>query len=276
MQTSRSEPPAVAATGGRPPALAVSLIPVLNDNYVFVLHDPLAAGAAPGRAVVVDPAVAPPVRAWLESHRLELVAVLQTHHHSDHIGGTAGLLERWPAAAVIAAAADRERIPLQTLSVRGGDRLSLLGRAVEVLEVPGHTRAHLAYVLPAVPGGHGELFCGDTLFAGGCGRLFEGSPEQMHHSLQQLAQLPESTRVWCAHEYTRANLRWAAALVAAEPEAAAGAITARLAAVEQARSQGQATIPSTIALERATNLFLRAGSAATLAALRRHKEGWQG
>ncbi len=276
MQTSRSEPPAVAATGGRPPALAVSLIPVLNDNYVFVLHDPLVPGEEPGRAVVVDPAVAAPVRAWLEAHRLELVAVLQTHHHSDHIGGTAGLLERWPAAAVIAAAADRDRIPLQTLSVRGGDSLTLLGRAVEVLEVPGHTRAHLAYVLPEVPGGHGELFCGDTLFGAGCGRLFEGSAEQMHHSLQQLAQLPDTTRVWCAHEYTRANLRWAAALVAAEPEAAAGAITARLAAVELARSQGQATIPSTIALERATNLFLRAGNAATLAALRRHKDGWQG
>lgn len=276
MQTSRSETPAVAATGGRPPALAVSLIPVLNDNYVFVLHEPLVPGAEPGRAVVVDPAVAAPVRAWLEAHRLELVAVLQTHHHSDHIGGTAGLLERWPAAAVIASGADRDRIPLQTLSVRGGDRLTLLGRAVEVLEVPGHTRAHLAYVLPEVPGGHGELFCGDTLFAAGCGRLFEGSAEQMHHSLQQLAQLPESTRVWCAHEYTRANLRWAAALVAAQPEAAAGAITARLAAVELARSQGQATIPSTIALERATNLFLRAGNAATLAELRRHKDGWQG
>lgn len=276
MHTSRSEPPAVAATGGRPPALAVSLIPVLNDNYVFVLHDSPKAEEPSGRAVVVDPAVAAPVRAWLEAHRLELVAVLQTHHHSDHIGGTAGLLERWPAAAVIAAAADRDRIPLQTLSVRGGDCLTLLGRAVEVLEVPGHTRAHLAYVLPEVPGGHGELFCGDTLFAAGCGRLFEGSAEQMHHSLQQLAQLPDSTRVWCAHEYTRANLRWAAALVAAEPEAAAGAITARLAAVELARSQGQATIPSTIALERATNLFLRAGNAATLAALRRHKDGWQG
>lgn len=276
MQTSRSEPPAVAATGGRPPALAVSLIPVLNDNYVFVLHEPLVPGAEPGRAVVVDPAVAAPVRAWLEAHRLELVAVLQTHHHSDHIGGTAGLLERWPAAAVIASGADRDRIPLQTLSVRGGDRLTLLGRAVEVLEVPGHTRAHLAYVLPEVPCGHGELFCGDTLFAAGCGRLFEGSAEQMHHSLQQLAQLPDSTRVWCAHEYTRANLRWAAALVAAQPEAAAGAITARLAAVELARSQGQATIPSTIALERATNLFLRAGNAATLAELRRHKDGWQG
>lgn len=276
MQTSRSEPPAVAATGGRPPAFAVSLIPVLNDNYVFVLHDSPGAEQPTGRAVVVDPAVAAPVRAWLEAHRLELVAVLQTHHHSDHIGGTAGLRERWPAAAVIASGVDRDRIPLQTLSVRGGDRLTLLGRAVEVLEVPGHTRAHLAYVLPEVPGGHGELFCGDTLFAAGCGRLFEGSAEQMHHSLQQLAQLPDSTRVWCAHEYTHANLRWAAALVAAEPEAAADAITARLAEVELARSQGQATIPSTIALERATNLFLRAGSAATLAALRRHKDGWQG
>jgi glyoxylase-like metal-dependent hydrolase (beta-lactamase superfamily II) len=192
----------------------VSLIPVLRDNYVFVLHGP-----GPGPAVVVDPAVAEPVITWLEERGLELVAILHTHHHSDHIGGTPELLRRWPQAAVIASGADLERIPLQTRSVAGGDRFTLLGRSVEVLAVPGHTRHHIAYYLPAwgqmgaagaegppgepldsvpppigpEPAGPtpaGELFCGDTLFAGGCGRLFEGTPAQILASLDRLAALP--------------------------------------------------------------------------------------
>ena len=182
------------------PALQVELLPVLHDNYLFVLHDGR-------RAAVVDPAVAAPAITWLRERGLELVAVLQTHHHSDHIGGTPGLLKVWPGAEVVAARADRDRIPFQTRGVVDGDRFSLLGQPVQVLEVPGHTRAHVAYHLPL----QGELFCGDTLFAGGCGRLFEGSPEQMHRSLSRLASLPETTRVWCAHEYTETNLRWAAA-----------------------------------------------------------------
>ncbi len=245
-------------------ARAVAVIPVLNDNYVFVLHDGR-------RAVVVDPAVAPPVIAWLEARRLELEAVLQTHHHSDHIGGTPALLRRWPGAAVIAAAADRERIPLQTRGVVGGDSLQLLGRRVEVLEVPGHTRAHVAFHLPAVAGAGGELFCGDTLFAGGCGRLFEGTAAQMHSSLQRLAALPDDTRVWCAHEYTEANLRWAAS----RPGAPA-AIAERLTLVRRQRGAGEPTIPSTIGRERITNLFLRAASAEELASLRASKDHWRG
>jgi hydroxyacylglutathione hydrolase len=263
------------------PATAVDLIPALSDNYVFVWHQQ-AGHAVPGQAVVVDPAVAPPVIDWLEQRHLELVAVLQTHHHSDHIGGTPELLRRWPATEVIAAAADRQRIAFQTHPVRGGDRFNLLGRPVEVLDVPGHTSAHVAYYLPPVPDGHGELFCGDTLFAGGCGRLFEGSAEQMHHSLQQLAALPDATRVWCAHEYTLANLRWAAALTAGangrddDGTAAHGAIAARLAAVERLRRAGGFTIPSSIAQERATNLFLMATSPAELALRRRHKDHWKG
>jgi len=151
--------------------LRVGLIPVLHDNYVFVLQ-------REGEAVVVDPAVAEPVIAALEQQGLELVAILHTHHHSDHIGGTPGLLARWPGAAVLASQEDRARIPLQTQGVADGDRFALLGEPVEVLAVPGHTRAHIAYHLPA----SGHLFCGDTLFAGGCGRLFEGSAAQMRDS----------------------------------------------------------------------------------------------
>ena len=285
-----ASPPAAtaAATVGDPDRCApdavarlVSLIPVLRDNYVFVLHGP-----GPGPAVVVDPAVAEPVIAWLEERGLELVAILHTHHHSDHIGGTPELLRRWPQAAVIASGADLERIPLQTRSVAGGDRFTLLGRSVEVLAVPGHTRHHIAYYLPAwgqmgaagaegpEPAGPtpaGELFCGDTLFAGGCGRLFEGTPEQMHASLRQFAALPEDTRVWCAHEYTATNLAWAASVEPADP-----AIGTRLEAVREARAAGQPTIPSRIGLELRTNLFLRAADPAALAVLRSSRNDWKG
>ena len=242
----------------------VALIPVLEDNYVFVL-------VRGRRAVVVDPAVAPPVRHWLLQRGLELEAVLQTHHHSDHIGGTPDLLQTWPGAAVIAAAADRARIPFQTKGVRHGEWITVLGRPLEVIGVPGHTAHHLAFHRPPQDGREGgDLFCGDTLFAGGCGRLFEGTPAQMHASLQRLAALPEATRVWCAHEYTATNLAWAHATAPAD-----AAIAARLEAVRAARAAGQPTIPSRIALEKATNLFVRAADADALAALRLSRNGWR-
>jgi hydroxyacylglutathione hydrolase len=248
----------------------VWLIPVLNDNYVIVLE-------RRGQAVLVDPAVAEPVIEQLERRGLQLVAILHTHHHQDHIGGTPGLLRRWPAAAVIAAASDRERIPLQTRSVADGDQLQLLGRQLQVLAVPGHTAHHIAYYLPAAPasGEPPELLCGDTLFAAGCGRLFEGSPTQMRVSLGRFAALPDATRVWCAHEYTEANLRWAHAQVdGADP--AAVPIAERLQAVISCRQRGEASIPSSIGLEKQTNLFMRTADAEQLAQLRRHKDHWRG
>lgn len=256
------QPPCRRDSAGEP--IAIELIAVLQDNYVFVLR-------CGSRAVVVDPAVAEPVRRWLDARGLQLEAVLQTHHHADHIGGTPALLRHWPEAAVIAAAADRARIPFQTLGVADGDRLELLGRRVEVLAVPGHTAHHLAFHLPGDDGVAGDLFCGDTLFAGGCGRLFEGTPEQMHRSLARLAGLPETTRVWCAHEYTATNLAWAATQAPHDR-----AIAERLAAVRQRRAAGLPTIPSGIGLEKATNLFLRAGNAAELARLRQSRNLWQG
>ena len=278
-----------------PPPFTISLIPVLRDNYVFVLHGP-----GPGPAVVVDPAVAKPVIAWLEERGLALEAILHTHHHGDHIGGTPELLRRWPAAKVFASDADRERIPLQTRGIAGGDRFNLLGQPVEVLAVPGHTRHHIAYYLPpwqqgrvagtesppgdplvigppvhglepVGPSSGGDLFCGDTLFAGGCGRLFEGTPEQMHASLRQFAALPEETRVWCAHEYTATNLAWAASVEPADP-----VIALRLAEVRVVRAAGQPTIPSRIGLELRTNLFLRAPDPAALAVLRSSRNDWSG
>ena len=175
-------------------------LPVLQDNVIWIW----VRGA---EAVVIDPAVAPPVRAWLEERQLSLAAVLQTHHHADHIGGTLELLERWPLAEVVASADDQKRIPFQTKSVRGGDRINVLETAVEVLDVAAHTRAHIAFFVPnpedtAIGP---VVFCGDTLFGAGCGRLFEGTAEQMHQALQKLAKLPKATKVCCAHEVHRSQ-----------------------------------------------------------------------
>ena len=242
-------------------------LPVLQDNVVWIW--------ARGReAVVVDPAVAEPVRQWLVDRKLELAAVLQTHHHADHIGGTPDLLRQWPSAAVIAAAADQERIPFQTVSVEPGMQLELLGQPISVIDVRAHTRAHLAYVLPR--GCSPErptpvLFCGDTLFGAGCGRLFEGSAEDMHLALKRLQDLPDDTIVHCAHEYTEGNLRWANALRPNDQ-----AIAARLSTVQDLRSRGSLSLPSTMGEERRTNLFLRACSAQELRELRLHKDSWSG
>jgi len=242
-------------------------VAVLNDNIVWILvHG--------DQAVVIDPAVSDPIVDWLDKRGLELVAVLQTHHHSDHIGGTLGLLQRWSSAEVIAAAEDQERIPFQTLSVRDGDEIELLGRPIRVLDVRAHTRAHIAYWLPQreiSTSLTSVLFCGDTLFSGGCGRLFEGTPADMHRALQKLGSLPPETLVCCAHEYTEGNLRWAAQQ---EPEDAL--IRKRLIEVQAKRRSGSLSLPSSIAEEWRSNLFLRATSSEELGRLRQHKDSWKG
>ena len=185
--------------------MQVERLSVLSDNYIFLLYDSQRQIAA-----VVDPAVAQPVLQRLQALEADLVAIFNTHHHSDHVGGNSQLLRQYPDAIVYGGEVDRGRIPGQQVFLQEGDRVEFSDRQAEVFFVPGHTRAHIAYYFAPQPDTEaGDLFCGDTLFAGGCGRLFEGTPQQMVQSLSKLRNLPDNTRVWCAHEYTLSNLKFA-------------------------------------------------------------------
>lgn len=223
--------------------IQIDALPAFSDNYIWLLQD-----ATRRRCAVVDPGDAAPVQAWLAAHPdWTLSDILVTHHHHDHVGGVAQLKETFGARVLGPAG---ERIPACDLALEDGDEVEVLGLDFKVLHVPGHTLGHIAYY-------HTDaeaplLFCGDTLFAGGCGRLFEGTPAQMHASLSRLAALPGGTRVYCTHEYTLSNLRFARAV---EPENAR--LAARFAEVSAWREEGRISLPSNIALERATNPFLR-------------------
>lgn len=228
--------------------MQIDRLSALSDNYIFLLHEP-----EQKIATVVDPAEARPVLNHLEALGATLVAIFNTHHHADHVGGNAKLLQQFPDAVVYGGANDRGRIPGQTVFLQQGDHVSFANRSAEVLFVPGHTRAHIAYYFaPATANEPGDLFCGDTLFAGGCGRLFEGTPTQMVNSLGKLRALPDSTRVWCAHEYTLKNLEFAFTV-----DRANTALQQRLADVKTARSRHEATIPFNLGVEKRTNPFLR-------------------
>jgi hydroxyacylglutathione hydrolase len=233
--------------------LEVSPIPAFDDNYIWLLRQGGSTACA-----VVDPGDAEPVLERLAAAGLELGAILVTHKHGDHVGGIAALKARFPGARVIGPA--REPIPQRDQAVKDGDAIDVpgLNLRLEVLGVPGHTEDHVAYL------GDGVLFCGDTLFAAGCGRVFSGTHEQLHASLQRLAALPPETLVHCAHEYTLANLGFASWV---EPDSPA--LARRAAQDGLARRRGEPTVPSTIALERATNPFLRVGEPAVAAAAER-------
>ena len=222
-------------------------IPAFADNYIWAM-------LAGERCVVVDPGDAAPVLAFLAERKLTLDTILVTHHHADHIGGVDELTARWNVPVYGPAA---ENIPCVTHALREGDSVALPAFVTDpfrVIEVPGHTRGHIAYVSGDI------LFCGDTLFAAGCGRLFEGTAAQLHDSLTRLAALPDHTRVYCTHEYTLANLRFALAVDADNSDLIARSF------VEQARrARGEPTLPSSILLERATNPFLRCTSAGIIA-----------
>ena len=229
-------------------------IPAFQDNYLWLLHDG-------GQALVVDPGDAAPVLACLAQHQLQLQAILLTHHHADHTGGVAELRAATGAAVYAPAAETLPASVGRVQSLVDGDRVTLLGLEFEFLAVPGHTAGHGAYHAAQAPGGP-LLFCGDTLFSAGCGRLFEGTPAQMLASLDRLAALPDDTRICCAHEYTLSNLRFAQAV---EPGNAD--IERQLAHCGALRERGQPTLPSTLAQERRINPFLRSREPSVVAAL---------
>ncbi len=225
-------------------------IPAFDDNYIWLIRNGHYAAA-------VDPGDAEPVLEYLDRHGLRLAAILNTHHHGDHTGGNEDLLRHANAPVF---GPRRENIPAVTHPVGEGDAVKLPGLAeFAVLDVPGHTAGHVAYY------GANSLFCGDTLFACGCGKLFEGTAAQMYASLQKLAALPDETDMYCAHEYTLANI-----LFAKTVEPANADLVQREMRDRQAREQGLPTLPSTIALEKATNPFLRCEHPAVIEAASRH------
>ncbi|HDP88601.1 MAG TPA: hydroxyacylglutathione hydrolase [Thioalkalivibrio sp.] len=235
-------------------ALDILPVPAFNDNYIWLICD-----ADRRRAAIVDPGDASPVLAVLAREGIEPVALLITHHHGDHVGGVAELKRAFPGLVVYGPA--RERIAGIDVPLQDGDVVELpaIGAAFEVMDVPGHTAGHIAYY------GHGALFCGDTLFAGGCGRVFDGTHDELADSLQRIATLPGDTLLYCAHEYTLDNLgfgKWV------EPDNAV--LLAREERALALRHDGRPTVPSTLTEELATNPFMRLSEPAVIAAAEAH------
>jgi len=238
-------------------------ITVLQDNIVWVwVHN--------CNAVVVDPSISNPVEKWLLEKGFSLKAILQTHHHHDHIGGTQKLIKRWPDAKVVASKKELKRIPFQTLSVGDNDIFHLMESEIKVIEVHGHTNNHIAFYISKGNTKYNILFPGDTLFGGGCGRLLEGTHLQMFESLYKLNSLPENTKIYPAHEYTENNLKWALTL---EPKNIS--IIERLKIIQIKLKRGMPSLPSTLSEERKTNLFLKAKNVEQFTVLRRHKDNWK-
>jgi hydroxyacylglutathione hydrolase len=240
--------------------LEIVAVPAFADNYLWLVHD-----ADSGETAVVDPGDPAPVLAEADRRGWRITTILNTHWHPDHTGGNLAIKEQ-TGARIIGPAGENGRVPGLDQALAEGDRIRLGNHEAEVWEVPGHTIGHIAYIFRDDK----VAFVGDTLFAMGCGRLFEGSPEQMHHSLGRLAGLPDDMKLYCAHEYTLANARFAAH---AFPDNSA--IAERLDGVIKAREDGKATVPTTVAEERATNPFLLAKNVAHFADLRAAKDNFR-
>jgi len=232
--------------------MQIALVPLLTDNYGYLLHDP-----ASGATAIVDPSEAGPVLAAAEARGWRLSHILNTHHHADHSGGNLGL-KQVTGAAVVGPAPDRSRIPGIDIALDEGGRFRLGDAEAEILFIPGHTKGHIAFHFR----GERALFCGDTLFSLGCGRMFEGTAPMMWASLDKLRRLPPETRVFCGHEYTAANARFAVSI-----DPANQALRRREREIAELRAQDKPTIPSTMGEERAANPFLRADDPALAAAV---------
>lgn len=227
-------------------SLQIELVPCLRDNYAYLLHD-----VDTGTVGVVDPSEAVPIIDALSRTKRNLTYILNTHHHHDHTGGNVELKEKY-GAKVIGSGADKERIPGIDIYLNDGDKWMFAGHEVHVMDTPGHTRGHISFYFP----GFGAIFTGDTLFSLSCGKLFEGTPEQMLSSLSKIMSLPEATSVYCGHEYTLSNTKFALSI---EPENKE--LQAYAAHVASLRNKGLPTIPTTLKMEKACNPFLRTSSA---------------
>ncbi|MEP4147816.1 MAG: hydroxyacylglutathione hydrolase [Halioglobus sp.] len=236
--------------------LSIHAVPAFNDNYIWLIST-----EGSNQAFVVDPGDPAVVEQALQARELTLAGILITHHHFDHVGGLADLKARYTATVY---GPDNPAIEGLDHIVRDGDEVDVLGARLSVIEVPGHTLDHIAYFMS---GDEPLVFCGDTLFAGGCGRVFEGTPEMMYQSLTALAELPAETRIYCAHEYTLANLDFARAV---EPDNAP--LSRRIAHARARREAGEPTVPSTLSLELATNPFVRCATPELQASLRQQNK----
>ena len=235
-------------------------VPVLEDNIIWFWIEKQS-------VAIIDPGISKPIIEWMHSKNLILDTIFQTHHHYDHIGGTEELLKEWPNAKVIASKKDKKRIPFQNISVEDGEKIIVLNKEFTVIELIGHTKTHLSFFSKDFQ--QPILFVGDTLFSGGCGRIFKSTHEQMYKSLKRITYLPKNTLIYSAHEYTRSNLLWALDLYPKDER-----IRKKLLEVEKKIALKELTLPTTLKDEMDINLFLRAKTFNEFSQLRAKKDSW--